>query len=98
MTERHAVLAVLKAGAAVILPAPPIPPVGGPPDQAAPVPAWHWRHRDKISLIACAFRRSSFNSASTTRARAIRRGRRSRSCLVGGSQCARASARAFQLQ
>jgi len=40
MRERHAVLGiVLAAGAAVILPVPPIPPAGGPPDHAAPVPS-----------------------------------------------------------
>lgn len=40
MTERRFVLAVLVAGgAAVILPVPPIPPAGGPPDHAAPVPS-----------------------------------------------------------
>lgn len=40
MTERRSVLAVLLAGGAtVILPLPPIPPAGGPPDHAAPVPS-----------------------------------------------------------
>jgi hypothetical protein len=40
MMQLRAVLAALLAGgAAVILPVPPIPPAGGPPDHAAPVPS-----------------------------------------------------------
>jgi hypothetical protein len=40
MTEHRALLGVLLAGgAAVILPVPPIPPAGGPPDHPAPIPS-----------------------------------------------------------
>jgi hypothetical protein len=40
MRECRSVLVVLLAGgAALFLPVPPIPPAGGPPDHAAPVPS-----------------------------------------------------------
>jgi hypothetical protein len=40
MNRHHAPLALaLAAGAAIVLPVPPVPPANGPPDRAAPVPS-----------------------------------------------------------